>query len=178
MECLEEVLSLREDVDFLVVVGHSLIENVSLCAVIHAFHDFFLAVDDIIWLLFEDMALEMVFVVWFPRLRAHVAEALAAGAGHEVAAHRSLNCFFAPGTYLGILGDPLGIGFLLHDLLDPLCLFLAFARVVVIALAPEAENLSAVADYCIELCVDFDAVATIDSRAELIVAIGGDEQLT
>lgn len=177
MQCLEEVLSLGEDVNFLVVVGHSLIEDVSLCAVIHALHDFFLSVDDVIWFLFEDMALEVVLVIWLPRLRAHVAEALAASAGHEVAAHRSLNCLLAPGTYLGILGDPLRICFFLHNLLDPLGLFLAFARVVIIALTPETEYLSAVADYCIELRVDFDAISAVNSRAELIVAVGGDEQL-
>lgn len=177
MQRFEEVLSLGEDVNFLVVVGHSLVEDVSLCAVIHALHDFFLSIDYVIWFLFEDMALEVVLVIWFPRLRAHVAEALAASAGHEVATHRSLNCLLAPGTYLGILGDPLRICFFLHNLLDPLGLFLAFTRVVIVALAPEAEYLSAVADYCIELCVDFDAISAVNSRAELIVAVGGDEQL-
>lgn len=177
MQRLEEVLALGEDVDLLVVVGHSLVEDVPLGAVIHAFHHFFLSIDNVVWLLFEDMALEVVLVVWLPRLRTHVAEAFAAGAGHEVAAHRSLNCLLAPGTDLGVLGDPLRIGLFLHNLLDPLALFLALAGVVIVALAPEAEDLSAVADYCIELRVDFDAVAAVDSRAELIVAVGSDEQL-
>lgn len=74
--------------------------------------------------------------------------------------------------------DPLSIGFFLHNLLDPLSFFLALAGIVIIALAPKAEDLAAVADYSIELRVDFDAVAAVDSRAELIVAIGCDEQLT
>lgn len=103
MQCLEEVLSLGKDINFLVVVGHSLIEDVSLGAVIHSFHDFFLPVDDVIWFLFEDMAFEVVFVIWLPRLRTHIAETFAASAGHEVATHRPLNCLLAPGTYLGIL---------------------------------------------------------------------------
>lgn len=177
MQCLEEVLSLGEDINFLVVVGHSLIKDVSLGAVIHSFHDLFLSVDNVIWFLFEDMAFEVVFVIRLPRLRTHIAKTFTASAGHKVATHRSLNCLLAPGTYLGILGDPLRICFFLHNLLDPLGFFLAFARVVIIALTPETEYLSAVADYCIELRVDFDAVTAVDSRAKLIVAVGGDEQL-
>lgn len=68
MQRLEEVLAFREDVDFLVIVGHCLVEDVPFGAVIHALHDFLLSVDDIIWLLFKDMALEVILVVRFPRL--------------------------------------------------------------------------------------------------------------
>lgn len=178
MQRFEEILALGEDVDFFVVIGHCLVEDVSFGAMIHAFHDLFLSIYDIIWLLFEDMTLEVILVVGLPRLRAHVAETFAAGAGHEVAAHRSLNCLLAPGTDLRVLGDPLRIGLFFHDLLDPLGLFLALAGVVIIALTPEAEDLAAVADDCIELHVDFDAVAAVHSCAELVVAIGSDEQLT
>ena len=87
IEHVKEVLSFGEDVDSFVVVGHGLVENEPFCAVVHLFHDFFLAGHHLIWFFFVDVAFEVVFVVGLPGLRTHVAEIFAAGAGHEVAAH-------------------------------------------------------------------------------------------
>ena len=44
IEGLEEVLALGEDVSLLVVVGNSLVEEITLGAVVHALHDLLLAV--------------------------------------------------------------------------------------------------------------------------------------
>ena len=129
---MEEIFSLGEDVDSLVVVGYCLVEDVALGAVVHFFHDFFLTVDHLIWFFLVDVALEVVLVVGLPRSGAHVAEVLAAGASHEVAAHRPLDRFFAPGTHLSVGADPLRIRLLSHHLFDPIRLLLAFARIVIV----------------------------------------------
>jgi hypothetical protein len=44
MQDLKEILAFGEDVDFFVVVGDSLVEDVTLCAVVHALHDLLLTV--------------------------------------------------------------------------------------------------------------------------------------
>jgi hypothetical protein len=142
---------------------------------IHLLHHFPFSVDFIIWFFLIDVAPEVVLVVGLPRLRAHVAETFAAFADHEVAAHRTLHCLPAGGTDLCVLRDPFGIGLFLYHLLHPLCLLLAFARVVVVALAPKTEDLAAVALDCVLGVVDFDAIAAICARAELIVSISCDE---
>jgi hypothetical protein len=87
VEYPKQVLSFGEDVDFLVVVGHCLVEDVPFRAVVHPFHYLLFPVYDLICLLSVDVAFEVVFVVGLPGAGAHIAEVLAAGAGHEVAAH-------------------------------------------------------------------------------------------
>lgn len=57
----------------------------------------------IVRLLLVDVAIEVVLVIGFPGLRAHIAERFTAGTGHEVATHGPLNCLIAPGTDLGVL---------------------------------------------------------------------------
>lgn len=142
---------------------------------IHLLHDFAFAVDLIIWFFFIDVAPEVVLVVWLPGLRAHVAEVFAAFADHEVAAHRALHCLPAGGADLCVLRYPLSVRLFLYHLLHPPCLLLAFAGVVVVALAAKAEDLAAVALDCVLGVVYFDAVAAICARAELVVSISGDE---
>lgn len=102
---------------------------------VHALHDLSFSVHLVVLPFLEDVALEVVLVVWLPGLRTHVAEMLTTSTGHEVAAHRSFHCLLAPGAYLGVLGDPLGVGFFFEHLLHPLFLFFTFAGVVVITLA-------------------------------------------
>jgi hypothetical protein len=149
MQNLEEILALGEDIDFLIVVSHCLVEDVALGAVVHAFHYFFLSVQLVVKLLLEDVAFEMVLVVGLPGAGAHVAKALTACASHKIAPHRPLHCLLAPRTDFSILGNPFGIGLFFDNLLDPLGLFLALAGVVIVALTPEAEDFPASAGDCI-----------------------------
>lgn len=171
VQSFEEIFAFGEYVNFFVFIGTGLIEDVSLSAVIHAFHDFLLAIDNIIPFFLKDVTLEVVFMVGLPRVRTHIAEVLATPACHEIAAHRSLYCLLTPRTYLRILRNPLGISFFLHHLLDPSCFLLAFARIVIIALASEAKDLTTGTFNCIELHVHLNAVATISPSAELIITV-------
>jgi hypothetical protein len=84
---LEEILALGKYIDFLVIVGHCLVEYVALGAMVHALHYFFLSVYLVVKLLLENVTFEVVLVVGLPRAGAHVAKALTACAGHEVASH-------------------------------------------------------------------------------------------
>jgi hypothetical protein len=175
VQCFKEVLPLWKDIDFLVVIGNSLVEDVAFSAKANPLHYFLLPVLRFIWLLPEDMALEMVLVVWLPRLGAHIAKAFAAGAGHVVAARRPLDCLLAPGTNLGVMGDPLDIRLFADHLLEPLGFLVAFAGVVVVALATETEHLSASAHHRVQRSVHLYAVAAVHPSAKLIVAVGGNE---
>lgn len=103
------MLTLREDVDLLVIVRDCLVEQIPLSAVIHPLHHFLLTVDYLVRTLLIDVALEVVLVVRFPRLRTHIAEVLTAGAGHEVATHRPLHRLFAPWANLSIARNPFSI---------------------------------------------------------------------
>ena len=118
----------------------------------------------------------MVFVVGLPRLRAHVAERFAARAGHEVAPHRPLDCLLAPRAHLRVCRYPLRVRLLRQHLLLPLLFLLAFARIVVVALAAEAEHLPAHALHRVNRqFVNFDAVSAIGPSAKLVVSVRGDE---
>jgi len=131
-ECFEEILPLGEYIDFLVVVGNCLVENESFCAVAHALHYFLLSIYGLIWPFLIDVAFEMVFVIWLPRFRTHIAEIFTTSAGHEVTTHRPLHCLLAPRTNLSVLGNPFSIRLLAHHLLNPLHLLIALARIVVV----------------------------------------------
>jgi len=140
---------------------------------VHPLHDLLLTVQHLVRTLLEDVALEVVLVVGFPRLRTHVAEVFGASAGHEVAAHWPLNCLFAPRAHLGIASNPLGIRLLSEHLLQPLLLLLALARVVVIALASEAKHLPThTLDRIDSQLVYLDAVHTVSPSTKLVVSVG------
>lgn len=171
-EDLEEVPSLGENVDVLVVVGHCLVEDEPFGAVAHPLHDLLLAGDLLVGFLLVDVALEVVLVVGLPGPRAHVAEVFSAGAAHEVAAHAPFHRLLAGGTNLSVVADPLGVSFLGHDLLGPHPLLLALAGVVVVRLALEAKDLSAGAPNCLNVgLVDANAVRAVSSRAKLVVSV-------
>ena len=145
----------------------------------HPLHDLLLAGDLLVGFLFVYVALEVVFVVGLPGPRAHVAEVFATGAAHEVAAHAPFHRLLAGGTNLCVVADPLGVGFLCHDLLEPHQLLLALAGVVVIRLALEAEDLSTGAPHCLNVrLVNPDAVGAVSSRAKLIISVLHDQELT
>jgi hypothetical protein len=139
---LEEVLPLCEDIDLLIIVGHSLIEDEPFRAVADPLHGLLLTTSLIIRFLLVDVAIEVVLMIRLPRLRTHIAETFPASTGHVVAAHRSLDCFVTPWTNFCVLRYPLCIGLLSEDFLDPTCLLLTVARIMVITLAPETEDLT------------------------------------
>ena len=124
------------------------------------------------------MAFEVVFVIRLPRSRTHIAKVFATGTVHVVAAHRPLDCFFAPRTHLCVCGYPFCVGLLGHHLLHPLCFLLAFAGVMVVALAFEAEDFATGATDSPDTdLVDTDAIATVSAGAELVVTVLEDEKL-
>lgn len=115
------------------------------------------------------MALEVIFVVRLPRLAAHIAETLAAHTGHEITPLGSLNSLIAPRTELGILGNPLGIGFLLEHNLSPFVLLITGAGRVVVTLAVEAERFPADALHGRHgVVLTFYAVVAVGPRAALV----------
>jgi hypothetical protein len=122
-----------------------LVEDVSLGAMIHAFHNLFLSIYLIIGPFFENVALKVILMIGLPRLRTHIAKALSTGACHKIASHTSFDSLFAPWTYFSVIRDPLCIRFFFQYLFHPFGFFLAFARVVVIALASETKDFSAYA---------------------------------
>jgi hypothetical protein len=148
-----------------------LVEDKPFSAVIHFLHNLLLSADDIIRLLLVYMTLKVVFVIWFPRFRTHIAKGFATGASHKIASHRSLHSFFAPRADFCILCNPFSIGFFLHYLLHPLHLLLALASIVIVALTAEAKYFAACTADCIELHVDLYAISAINPCAKLIVLI-------
>lgn len=150
MQCFEEEFAHGKHIGFPVFVGCCLAVDVALSAVIHTLHHLLLTIQHIVRLLPENVTLEMILVVRFPRLRTHIAEVFATCARHEITTHRTLHSFPAPGTYLGILGDPLGISLLLDHLVHPLVLLITLTGVMIVTLAAEAEDLAAVAGNCLE----------------------------
>ena len=143
VESFKQVFTLRKNIYIFVVVCYSLVEQIPLSTMAHTLHDIFLPVHDLIRLFFENMALEMVFMVRLPRLRTHIAKAFTTSTCHEVTPHRSLNRFFAPRTNLGIGSYPLCICFLWKNLLYPFLFLIAFTGIMIITLTFKAKNFSA-----------------------------------
>lgn len=171
----KKIFPLRENVDFSVIVCDGLIEYVSFSAMVQSFHDFLFPINHIVWTLLKDMAFEVVLVVRLPGLRTHIAKTLATSAGHEVTTHWSLYSLITPRTNLSVLGNPFRIRLLWNNLLDPFALLFAGARVVIIALAAEAEDLAASTEHSIYWSVHLNAVAAINPCTKLVIAVSCDE---
>jgi hypothetical protein len=146
--------------------------------VVQSLQNFLLFIQLVIGLLLENVALEMVSVVRFPRLCTHVAETFAASTSHKVAALISFHCLFTPRTDLRIHRYPFGISFLRNHLQLPLSFLLTLARIVVIALTLKAEYLFAIAGHYLDSWfIQFDAVSTVCSWAKLIAFVCSYENL-
>ena len=143
-KCLEQKLSFGKNINLFIVIGHPLVEYIPLCTVIHLFHHFFLSIYCFIRFFLVNMALEVIFMVRFPRSRTHITEVFSTSTSHKITAHSPLNSFFAPWTDLSIGRYPFSISFFSHNLLDPWSFLLTFARVVVIRHASKTKYLSAI----------------------------------
>ena len=146
---------------------------------IKSLHKFSLFGYLIFWLLFVNVAIEVVFMVWLPRLRTHIAEIFTTSTSHKVATHRTLNSLFTKRTYFGIIYNPLNVSLLHQNLRNPLGLLFTFTGVMIITLASETEHLSAHTLYCLQTkLVQFYAIVAVNSSAELIILICCYEQFT
>lgn len=87
MQYFKQIFPLRKHIDLLVVICNCLVENITLCAMVHTLHYLLLTVYNIVRLLFVNMAFEVVLVVRLPRLRTHITETFTTFACHEIAAH-------------------------------------------------------------------------------------------
>jgi hypothetical protein len=176
---LKEIFSLREYINFSVVVGHCLVEDVPFCTVVQSLQNFLLFIHLVIRLFLENVTLEMILVIRFPRLGTHVAETFAASTSHKVAACRSFHCLLTPRTDLRIHRYPFGIGFFRNHLQLPLSFLLTLARIVVIALTFKAKYFAAYAGHRLDRWLIYlNAVSTVSPSAELIVFVCSYEHLT
>lgn len=167
----EEIFPFGENIDFFIIVCHSLIEDKPFRAMADPLHGLFLTTGLIILFLLVDVAIEVVLMVRLPRLRTHVAKAFPTCTSHIVTAHRSFDCFVTPWTDFSVLGYPLCISLLSQNFLDPTCLFLAVARVMIITLASKTKDLSTCTGDCVQRSVYFDAITAVNSRTKTIVLI-------
>jgi len=74
----KQVFTLSKNIYILVVIGYSLVEQISLSTMVHTLHNLFLPVDYLIRLFLKKMTLEMVFMIRLPRLRTHITKTFTA----------------------------------------------------------------------------------------------------